>query len=178
MKSLSIARRYARALYELAQVRKETDEVERGLSNLSHSLIDSPELARYLANPLAKPEDKQALISKITSNKLVLRFLALVVRRKRTDLLPSIQESFQAFCDQANDLHRILVRTPIVLSDQQKKSVETDLAKRLGGKVTGQFEVAKELLGGIWIKMGDKVLDATVRGRMDDLRHTLIHSTN
>lgn len=178
MKSLSIARRYARALYQLAEARKETSDVQLGLSNLRHAIDSTPPLIRYLANPLVKPEDKESIVAKVTSNKLILRFVYLLARRRRTDLLPAIQESFQALSDEASGLHRILVRTPQALSDQQKKSVESDLAKRVGGKVTGQFEVAKELLGGIWIKMGDKVLDATVRGRMDDLRHALINSTN
>lgn len=178
MKSLSVARRYARALYQLSETKNETSDVQQGLSNLSHALADTPQLVRYLANPIVKPEEKQKLIEKITSNKLILRFVYLLAKRRRMDLLPSIHDAFRSLCDEATGLHRILVRTPNALSDHQKKTVETDLAKRLGGHVVGQFEVAKELLGGIWIQMGDKVLDATVRGRMDDLRHTLINSTN
>jgi F-type H+-transporting ATPase subunit delta len=178
MKSLSVARRYARALYQLSESRKETADVQMGLSNLGHALETTPEMVRYLANPLVKPDDKQSLVTKVTSNKLILRFVYLLARRRRTDLLPSIRDSFQALSDRANGLHRILVRTPQPLSDAQRREVEVDLAKSLGGKVNGQFEVAKELLGGIWIKMGDKVLDATVRGRMDDLKHTLINSSN
>lgn len=178
MKNLSMAKRYARALYQLAQGRNETDDVQRGLSNLAHELDAIPRLVPYFANPIVKPEDKQAVVSKITSNKLILRFVYLLAKRKRMDLLPLITDSFRALVDEAEGIRRVFVRTPMALSEAQKKQVETDLARKLGGTVVGRFDVAKELLGGIWVKMGDKVLDATVRGRMDDLRHALLHSTN
>ncbi len=178
MKNISVARRYARALYQLANQTHTSDDVLRGLSNIAHAVQETPALDRFLNNPLVKLEEKQELVGKITTNKLILKFIFLLGRRKRLDLLTLIYKEFQALSDEQSGLNRILVRTPSLLSDSQKKLIETDLAHRFGGKVLGQFEVAKELLGGIWIKMGDKVLDATLKGKMDDLRHALIHSIN
>jgi F-type H+-transporting ATPase subunit delta len=178
MKNMSVARRYARALYQLAEQSKSTDDVRRAFINIAHAISEMPSFERFLNNPLVKPEDKQDLVGKITSNKLILKFIYLLAKRKRLDLLPLIDGEVRSLCDAAQGIKRMIVRTPAVLSESQKKLIETDLAQRFGGKVMGQFEVAKELLGGIWIKMGDKVLDTTLRGKMDDLRHTLIHSTN
>lgn len=178
MKNLSVARRYARALYQLATHSRTAEDVERGLGNLVHAVSETPALGRFLRSPLVGPEEKQEVAGKITSNKLVLKFVYLLARRKRLDLLSLIHNEVRSQIDAAEGISRILVRTPLTLSESQKKMIESDLAQRFGGKVLGQFEIAKELLGGIWIKMGDKVLDATLKGKMEDLRHTLAHSTN
>lgn len=106
MKNLSVARRYARALYQLADSRKETSDVQQGLSNLTHALNETPSFVRFLANPIVKPEDKQALVEKITSNKLILRFVYLLAKRKRMDLIPVIHDAFRSLCDEAAGWHR------------------------------------------------------------------------
>ncbi len=80
--------------------------------------------------------------------------------------------------DVKQGLHRALIKTPAPLSDNQKKDVEAALAKRLGGQVMGRFEVSADLIGGIWMKTGDRILDATVRGKIDSFRRTLVHSAN
>jgi F-type H+-transporting ATPase subunit delta len=178
MKNITVARRYARALYELAQSSKTMDDVSTGMSNVVTSVKSSPELGKLLVNPLVKPEEKVALIKIVTSNKLILKLVELLARRKRLDLMMLLHDEFQHLFDRDNHIHRVLVKTAAPLSDPQKKDIEKNLAGSLGGTVMGRFEVAKELIGGVWIKLGDKVLDATLKGRMDDLRFVLAHSVN
>jgi F-type H+-transporting ATPase subunit delta len=178
MRNVTVARRYARALYQLARDGKNLDDVQQGMNNLAFALQSSAPFRRMLVNPLIKLEVKHKLIASVTSNKLVLKFTDLLARRKRADLLAAIHEQFSTLVDASQGLHRALVKTAAPLSDDQKRVVETDIAKRMGGKVLGQFEVAKDLIGGVWIKMGDKVLDASIKGRIETFRHSLLHSTN
>ena len=178
MKNVTVAKRYAKALYELGLESKTLEDVLQGMSNINSALSSAPELQSALVNPLITPEEKQKLIKTITSNKLILKFVALLAKRKRLDLLTVVYDHLLALSDEDKGIHRILVKTALVLSEAQKRLVEKDLAKKLGGTIIGRFEVAKELIGGVWIKMGDKVLDSTLKGRIDDLRHTLINSTN
>ncbi len=178
MKNLIVARRYAKALYELAQETKSLDDVMNGMTNISMALNASVDLDRLLKNPLLKPEDKEQLIKAVTSNKLILKFISLLAKRKRLDLLRSVFNELLALSDQTKGIHRVFVKTPAALTDAQKKDIEKTLAASLGGIVMGRFETAKELIGGVWIKMGDHVLDATLKGRIDDLRTVLAHSIN
>jgi len=178
MKNLTVAKRYARALYEVATAEKVIDDVLLAMSNIDAAIKSTPDLTPALLNPLIKPEEKQQIIKSITTNKLILRFAGLLARRKRMDLLGAVYEELLNLSDLRNGIHRVLIKTARALTDKQKKAIEKDLGPVLGGKVVGRFEMAKELIGGIWLKMGDKVLDATLKRRVEDLRHTLIHSTN
>lgn len=178
MRNVTVARRYARALYQVAVETRTLDDVLHAMTNLTHAYAMTPELKRLLLNPLVKLDLKQKLVKSVTSNKLALRFAALLSRRKRMDLLPVIQEQLVALADESKGIHRALVKTSMPLTDVQKRGIESELAHRLGGKILGQFEVAKDLLGGVWVKMGDKVLDASVKGRIETFRHALLHSAN
>jgi F-type H+-transporting ATPase subunit delta len=178
MRNTTVARRYARALYQLAAENKNVDEVLQSLSNVCQAIQTAPEMKRLLLNPLIKPEIKQKLIGSISSNKLIGKFTGLLDRRKRLDLLPTIFELVTEMSDESLGVHRAVIKTAVPLSESQKKTVETDLAKRVGGKILGRFEVSKDLIGGIWVKMGDKVLDASLKGRIQDFRHALLNSAN
>lgn len=178
MKDVTVARRYAKALFELASSDKSTNDVLQGLSNITLAMKEAPELERVLLNPLIEPAAKSNIIREITSNKLILSFMDLLAKRKRLDVFREITSAFRSMADELNGVRRALIKTALPLSDDQKKSVESTLAGALSGKVIGQFEVAKDLIGGVWVKMGDRVLDASLRGRIDDFRSALLHSTN
>ena len=178
MKNLTIARRYAKALFQLANETSTLDDVLRALSNVCMAVQQEPQLKAVLFNPLVAPFDKQKLIKTITSNKLVVRFAGLLADRKRMDMLADINAILIALTDAARGIHRATVKTALPLSDDQKRAVETDLAKSIGGKIIGHFEIAKDLIGGVWIQLGDKVLDASLKGRIEDLRYALINSAN
>jgi F-type H+-transporting ATPase subunit delta len=178
MKNLTVARRYARALFELAQETKSLDDVLRAMSNIRHALSAAADLRPLLVSPMVRPEDKRKLVGAVTSNKLVLRFIDLLARRKRLDLIETVHDLLIEMGDAVKGIHHALVKSAQPLTDQQKRDVESGLAKSAGGSVVGRFEVDASLLGGVWVQMGDKVLDASLRGRLDSMRHALVNSAN
>lgn len=178
MKNLTVARRYARALYELASESKSLADVLQGMSNIRLALGSAAELRPLLMNPMVRLEDKQKLISSVTSNKLILKFIDLLARRKRLDLIETVHDLLSDMGDAAQGVSRALVKSAVPLTDAQKRDVETGLAKTTGGSVIGSYEIDADLLGGVWVKMGDKVLDASLRGRLESMRHALINSAN
>ena len=178
MRNATVSRRYARALYALAQESKSLSDVLVGLGNIKLALEMTPELRQIFFNPTIKPEIKKKLILTVTSNKLVVKFMEVLARRKRLDLVSSIHEILSDLSDQSQHIVRPLIKTAVPLSDDQKRSVEVQLAKALGGTVVGKFDVSKELIGGMWVKLGDKVLEASLRGRLNNFRHAMLHSMN
>jgi F-type H+-transporting ATPase subunit delta len=178
MKNLTVARRYAKAIFDLATEAKSVDDVLTGMSNIRHALKDAPDLRPVLMNPMVRPEDKRKLMSSVTSNKLILKLVDLLARRKRLDLLETIHDVLSDLADAAKGIRRALVKSAQPLSDQQKRDVEAGLARNIGGSVVGKFDVDAGLLGGIWIQVKDKVLDASLRGRLESMRHALLHSAN
>jgi F-type H+-transporting ATPase subunit delta len=178
MKDISVARRYARALFELAREENVVDDVMQGMSNVRTALTTEPRLWPLLRNPMVTPKDKVHLLSAVTSNKLVLRFIELIADRKRIEILDAVHDIMMEMSDRTKGIRRALVRSAVPLSDEQKRAVESSIAQSSGGSVVGEFEIAPDLLGGVWIQMGDKVLDASVRGRIEAFRTALSHSTN
>jgi F-type H+-transporting ATPase subunit delta len=178
MKDVSAAKRYARAVDQLAGSDGNKADLLQALSNMKLAMNVEPQLSRLLASPLVSAEKKLSLVKAVSSNKLFLRLTELLIARRRVTLLPAIFEQLQTLTDGVHGLHRALIKTATPLTDAQKKEVEATLSKRLGGPVAGRFEVAADLIGGIWMQTGDRILDATVRGKIDSFRRTLVHSTN
>jgi F-type H+-transporting ATPase subunit delta len=178
MQDIAVAKRYAKALEELTGGSGDVSDVLQALSNLTLALQQEPKLARLLTSPLVSADKKESLIKAVSSNKLFLRLVRLLIKRRRVVLVSAIHQELQSMLDAKQGLHRALIKTASPLSDNQKKDVEIALAQRLGGKVLGRFEVAADLIGGIWMQTGDRVLDATVRGKIDSFRRTLVHSAN
>jgi F-type H+-transporting ATPase subunit delta len=178
MRNVTVAKRYARALYELAQEGRTLDDVVRGMDNVVTTLSASPAFTKALDNPLIKPVEKAALVKTITSNKLILKCVELLAHRKRLNLLPDIAAQLTQLSDESLGIRRVLVKSAATLTESQMRDIEKSLATVFGGKIMGRFEMAADLLGGLWVKAGDKVLDLSVRGRFEDLRQHLAHSAN
>lgn len=178
MKNATVSRRYARALYALANESKSLDDVLTGLGNIRHALETTPELRQIFFNPTITPAAKRKLITTITSNKLIGKFIEVLAQRKRLNLIDDIFEILSGLSDASHHIVRPLIKTATPLTDDQKRGVEQALAKSTGGKVLGQFAVDKDLIGGVWVKLGDKVLEATLRGRLNMFRQAMLHSVN
>lgn len=176
MIDVTVARRYAKALFDLAKEENVLDDVMQAMSNVRLALTSEPRLWPLLRNPMVTPADKAKLISAVTSNRLVLRFVELIADRKRIAILEAVHDAMQEMSDAARGVRRALVKSAVPLSDEQKRLVESSIAKSSGGSVIGEFETDPDLLGGVWVQMGDKVLDATVRGRLDTFRGALSHN--
>src|SRR5690349_17188629 len=138
MRNVTVARRYAKALYELARENKNLEDVLQGMSNVCIALKSVPDLKKILLNPLVNPEQKQSLIKSVTSNKLIMKFTGLLARRKRLGLIEWVYDELQHLDDRLKGIHRALVKTAVPLSETQKKTVEENIARSLGGKVMGR----------------------------------------
>lgn len=173
-----LIKRYARALLDLAGKEKTIEDVLQALGNLVHAIQNVPELNEIFNNPLVPPEQKKNLASSVTSNKLVLRFVTLLARRKRLHLLPEIEMEMRLMRDKSEGLINALIKTPIPLNESEKREVESRLSLWKGEKIKSRFVTDPELIGGILIRMGDQLLDLTVRGRLDNIQKILLYSSN
>ncbi|MFN0116788.1 MAG: ATP synthase F1 subunit delta [Elusimicrobiota bacterium] len=178
MRNPTVSKRYAKALFELATINKALDDVLLGFGNLVFSIKESKDFAKILANPLVKTDDKIKLVVSITSNKMVMKLVEILSKRHRLVLLMEIYEQLKKITDDSNGIHHAFIKSAVTLSGDEKVRVEQKLKEVFGGKVVGQFHVDQELIGGIWIESAGKVLDATVKGRIDTFRHALLHSAN
>jgi len=174
----SVARRYAKALFGLGVTAGTYDKFGQELEDLVKAYDQSNDLRLALENPVIKPTEKQAilraLLPRIAPSPPVQRFAALLLERGRFPLLRSIARAYRELADQRAGQVRAKVTAAEPLSAADLDRVRRALEKRTGRKVLIESSVDPDLIGGIVARVGDLVLDGSVRTQLDEMRRRLL----
>jgi len=172
----SVARRYAKALFELLDA-PSIEPARAGLTGLTRALSESGPLKHVLASPAFGFEQKLAVLSGLTQRlkcpPIINRFLAQLVKMNRVAFLPEIMDAFAALADEAKGTRRVTVTSAVALSTAEQDRLRSRLRDLLRGEVDVTFHRSPELLSGLQIQVGSTVFDSTVRGRLTALRAVL-----
>jgi F-type H+-transporting ATPase subunit delta len=177
MRSQIIARNYAETLLALAD-RQGGAAVEEyaGAMDMLADAVRSPRVREFLATPRVTADTrKQALAAALKGRvpELFLRFVMVVVDKRRQALLPDIATEYQALVDERMGRVRVDVHISHEPDAALRQQVADALARRLGKVVVATFTVTPALLGGMVVRYGDEILDGSVRTRAAHLRRRL-----
>lgn len=177
MREESVARRYAAALFE--QARKAGTLVQAGedLQRVADALTETPALRALLHQPLVTDERKKQALKNGFRDRIspaTLAFLELLVDKRRADLLPQIQAEFARRLLDYQNIARATATSAVPLTAEQAAALERSLEARTGKDIQLETAVDPTLLGGVLIRIGDTVLDGTVRGNLERLREQLL----
>lgn len=165
-----IAEPYARALMSLAQEHQLTDKFGEDASFLLELLNTSDDLEPFLANPLVPVEAKKGVIQNLVGDNVhpyIQNFLGLLVDRTRIMFLGGILRQYQALLRELNQTALAEVVAAVELSDEQKERVKQKVREFTGAQqVELQVTLDPSLLGGLVIKVGSQVIDASLRGQL------------
>lgn len=172
-----VARRYARALFAVGEKSDELDDYGKELGELAEALHDAPEALLFFKSPAFSPAEKKAvaekLLEKLSIGATVKNFCFLLADKERLGALPEIVADFQAMLDDKQGV----MRGQLVTATPMKQKKQADLVKRLesqtGKKLVLSFAEDKDILGGVVLKIGDKVLDASLRAQLELLRDNI-----
>lgn len=161
---------YAQALMSVAKSNDLAERIGEDTRFLLNTLESSKELQALLANPFVKDEDKKAILQQITGDEIhsyTRNFLMLLVDRRRILFLEGICKQYAALLRQLNQTVLAEVTSAIELNDEQKQAVQ-DKVKGLTGAQSVELEsiIDPELIGGVIIKVGSQVVDASLRGQL------------
>lgn len=174
----TIAKRYARALLDVAVAAKGVARIEEEVLEVGRIYRDEAGLASILENPIVTRDEKKQAIRSLFEGKVskeVIDFLDLLIDRRRCDLIPEIEELFDDLADEYEGVVRATVTSAQPLSELEAKRVHDKLAILLGGKVVDmRQETDATLLGGMLIRIRDTVFDATVAGKLKRLHEGLL----
>lgn len=176
--NLSIARRYAKALFELAREEKAVDPVRSGLERLAEALNKNADLSEACLNPMFSREEHWTVLKGVMgrhkSPDLVVRFVELLVLKHRMIYLQDIVRHFAELVDRSQGKETVRVRTPRPMDEQEAAALRSALEERLGRKVTLQVQEDPGLIAGIAVQIGSRVFDGTVRGKLGEMRRVLL----
>lgn len=161
----SIARRYARALFELARESSGVDDVASALDELATAVesLDAGSLAPGLMTTAQRQKLADALASRFGRDALVGRFLAVLAGNDRLEQLPGIRDGYRRLQDTAAGRVRVVVRSAAALSDGERSSLRQAFEKVTSRQVLETVEVDPELLGGLTVEAEGTVYDGSIR---------------
>ena len=174
---MAVAERlYAKALFEAAEDSGRVDVVQRDLGEFADAVEASPELSAFLTNPQVEPAAKVGVLGELSegSDELVHNFLRLIAAKGRAGQIPGIRDEFQALVDRAQGRVAVELTTAYELSDDEASSIVSQIEQASGRTVEATRKVDPALIGGMILQAGSLRVDASVRGRLERLRHELV----
>jgi F-type H+-transporting ATPase subunit delta len=175
----SIARRYARALFGMGVDSGKFEQLGRELGDLASLWGGSAELRQALENPVFAAGEKRAVLEKllprVTPTPEVQRFVLLLLERRRIVLLPAIARAYQDMADAHLGRVRAQVTSAEPLAPPVLDRVRRALEQRTGKQVIVEASVDPDLIGGVVARVGDLILDGSVRTQLADLRAKLLN---
>jgi F-type H+-transporting ATPase subunit delta len=176
-KQTDVGARYAQALFDLALETKALDAVDADLKALKAMRAESEDLRRVLSSPGYSAEDKgKALLAigqKAELNQTTLNFLGVLAANRRASALPSVIASFEALSAAHRGVVAAEVTTAIKLTAAQIKGVKAALVQALGQDPEITTLVDPSILGGLKVKVGSRLFDASLRTKLDSLKFAL-----
>ena len=170
------AKRYARAVFELAGGEREIDEWMHRLSEL-RDLLSDEKVAAVLTNPTIPSEQRMDLISSASFDPEATNLAKLLIEANRVHEIGAIAGEFQDLADDASGRVRATVTTAVELAARDRDRVAVELSQRLGKTVTMRVEVDPRILGGLKVQYGDRLIDASVATRLQQLRRRLTEAS-
>jgi F-type H+-transporting ATPase subunit delta len=167
-----IAEVYSRALFEVAKDSDVLDRVHDELGEFADALDENRELQVFLFSPYFSSEEKKDGMKRIVTDadERLVNFLQLLAERHRMPVLFRIRRSFDSMWAEENRLLPVTVTSAVELDEELVKSIGERIEQQTGRKVELSSNVDPDVLGGLQVRVGNMVLDATVRNRLEQLR--------
>jgi F-type H+-transporting ATPase subunit delta len=176
MQNQTLARRYATAVFRLAELAKAVDAVGNGLASATDVIYGSDDVRRFYLSPVFERKRKEALLLEAFEGKLhevALHTLLLLVRKRREALLPAIVREFGKLALAASGREPLEILSARALSAGDVAAMVARLERSYGKHFAVAARVDPGLLGGVRITMGDRRIDGTLAGRFDQLARDL-----
>lgn len=178
----NIAQRYAEAVFSLALKAADKHTVQQVLKDLiavNEVIQGTDELATVLDHPSVAASQKKELILKLFDNKvneLTVRLLTLLSEKRRLELLPYLPAAYMELLYQANNTVKASLVTAEDLSDSAINSIKASVSKQLNKELDFSVTTDKSLLAGAVLKIGDQVIDGSLKGKLQALERNFLLS--
>lgn len=177
MKNVSVSRRYATALMLIGKEDGLLDEYRKELGEIVQFFDENPELEQTISNPLYDKNDRKKVLTAVLDkgglSKVMKSFLVLLFVKARIGFIREVCEFYNSLADEIKGVvHATLVSATELSSDAVEK-IRAGLAKRIGKDIVLDVEQDASLLGGVVTRIGDLVLDGSVKTQLLNMRETL-----
>ncbi len=176
MSTLKIARRYAKAVLATAIEQQLDDVVAKDLATVESVGASSADFRAMMRSPIIDAQVKLAVLKDAlgaTINPLTMEFLKLIIEKGRGDLWREIVMEYRALLDDRKNIQRVRVTSAVELGAQERSQLESTLTARLKKTVVATYDTDPTILGGAVVRVGDQVLDGSIRHQLHVLKDKL-----
>lgn len=177
MKNLTVARRYAKALLIIGKEDGQAETYRDELDGFAKLMAKEKELEQAITNPLYAASGRkkvlEIIVDKVGLSKIVASFLLLLFDKGRFDFLSDINDFYQKLADELKGVLRASLVSASELSSETVEKIRTTLSKRTGKDIILQVEQDPGLIGGIVSRIGDLVLDGSIKSQLLNMRESL-----
>ena len=172
-----ISKTYGEALFELALEKNELDAMAEQVTLLAEAFAENPELTKLLSHPKISKEEKINVVENIFKGRFsddIVGFLVIIVEKDRGSEIESILKLFQAKVREYKKIGVAQVVSAVELSAEQKAKVEHKLLEQTSyEQFEIEYSVDASLIGGMVIRIGDRVVDSSIRSKLDSMAREL-----
>jgi F-type H+-transporting ATPase subunit delta len=169
-----VAGRYAVALFELASESGKTDAVSADLQRFAALIEESDDLKRLVRSPVFTPEQQQAavgaILDRVGIGGIAGNFIRLVVRKRRLFAFPAMTRAFEALLAERKGIVPAEVTVAEPMPDQMLAELKAALRKTAGSQVSLGVKVNPDIIGGMVVKLGHRMIDASLKTKLNALR--------
>ncbi len=167
-----LARVYARSLFQAALEQGKLDELREQLSQFADALDENRQLAVFFFSPYFSSAEKQDALAGLLdgAREIFLNFLGLLIENHRMPVIFRIRAEYDRLWDEHNKTLPVQITSAIALDEETTQSLGRAIGERTGRKIALVAEVDPDILGGIVVRVGNSILDASIRNRLEQLR--------
>jgi F-type H+-transporting ATPase subunit delta len=170
-----IAQVYARSLFEVAKEHDRLDVVREQLGQFADALDGNRELSIYFFSPYFSTEEKKEGLGRLLTDvgPTVENFLELLVENHRMPVIFRVRRDFEHLWEQENRLLPVTITSAVALDEATVKSIGDTIGRQTGQRVELTTTVDPDVLGGLVVRVGNSILDASIRNRLENLRRSV-----
>ena len=177
MSRYAVARNYADMLYSLAERAGAQEDWLAMLGELGSLYRETSSFRAFLHTPRVSPDEKKQLLRSVLGDRYpepFVRFLQVVIDKRRQGLLPLMEEAYREILDEKTGRVHAKVTLPFEADASFRAELENALSDHLEGEVSADFRTDEAIIGGLVVRVKDRVLDGSVRRRLQLMRRALL----
>lgn len=177
MISSDLAKRYARAFFDIAVEEGKIEDYGRELDSFASLIVQNKALQEFLANPIFELKSKKNVIEELLGRTRIsgrtANFLRLLVDKQRINLLGEVENAYREFMDKSLKKVRVSVKTPYPLTSELEGALKQRVAEMTGKEVEMTVEDDASLIGGLIVRVGDTMYDGSIKTQLGNMRKLL-----
>lgn len=177
MSDIVVAKRYAKALFEVAKEKNIISQVEEELKSVASAIRDNADLQKFLNHPNIGTTVKTDLLKQIFEGNVsepVWNTLLVLIDKGRQSILSALVSDYAKVANEALGQASAIVYSAFVLSDAQQAEIASHFSKVTGKTIRVSSVVEPKLLGGVQVRIGDRLYDGSLAGKLDRLSKALV----